>query len=929
MTMPIPFLFLRRVLVCACFLCIVSGVGWAQVMSAPAGQLPTSADPGGRLVIPNGRILTPAGNNIRVAPHPYGLIVSPDGRTIVTANSGTSPISLSIIDSLSSGSPRVRQVPPGAGGDEGVLASCFMGLAFSPDSRWLYVAGGQENAVFVFDPVSGRKEYHISCARPDAGPAHPDGYIGDMVLSRDGTMLYAVDQINFCVVVIDVRVSRALRTIPVGRYPFGITLSPDGKALYVANVGMYAYSLVRSLDSARIDETALTYPAYGYLSPASVVGVKNDSVDIPPLGDPHAPESFSVWVIDTRTDSVMARVKTGIQVGEPVEGFPAVGGSSPNSVVATERFVFVSNGSNDCISVIDAMTQKVVRTIPLFIDERLHHLRGVIPFGLALSPDRKRLYVAESGINAVGVIDLSLMRVIGHIPTAWFPSKLAVLPDGKTLVVANAKGYGSGPNAGSAFVRGPEGSGIGGLMKGVVSVIPIPSDNALPTWTSRVLENTVSFAGSRRRPGIGLPPKRANGPPITHIVFISKENRTYDEVFGQLAGGNGDPSLARFGAGVTVTNKKGERAEKCTVMRNHLALAKRFAIADNFYCDSDHSADGHRWLVSTYPNEWTETSVTASYGGMRDMNMRSTSPGMGAFVGSSGAIYPEDYNEAGSLWDHLHRNGREFFNFGFGTELAPSYEKGEFKRMGVRYLFNHPLPGPLFERSSHEYPTFNMAIPDQYRVDCFMREFNERWNAPGKTMPSVVTLILPQDHGSSPHPESGYPFLESYMADNDLALGRIVEFLSHTRFWQNMLIVVTEDDPQGGVDHVDAHRSVLMVISPYVRPGWIGHDHYSFGSIFKTFWTILGIPPLNQFDATANDLSDLFMATPDLRPYRALPVDERIFRPQDALTPLHEKFDWKALQESPGLDDEAELQRQRREFDENGPGRGQNRPGSR
>jgi YVTN family beta-propeller protein len=887
----------------------------AQEMSAPAGQLPTQADPQGQLVTPNGRILTPSGRNIRIAPHPYGLVVSPDGRTIVTANSGTSPISLSLLDDLSADVPRVRQVPPGADGDEGILASCFMGLAFSPDGQALYVAGGQKNTVLVFDPVTGERVQSIPCAQPVSGPAHPDGYIGDMVLTRDGSTLYVVDQINFCVVVIDTRAQRAMRTIPVGRYPFGITLSPDGRTLYVANVGMYTYRLIRSLDTARIDETALRYPAYGYLSAESVAGIKNDSVDIPALGDPHAPEAYSVWAIETRTDSVIARVKTGIQVGEPIEGFPAVGGASPNSLVATDAYVFVSNGSNDCISVIDVQTHAIVRTIRLSIDERLKRLRGIIPFGLALSPDRKRLFVAEAGVNAVGVIDIPTMQVLGHIPVAWFPSKLAVLPDGKTLVVANAKGYGSGPNAGPGFVRGPEGSGVGGLMKGVVSIISIPPDSALSALTGQVVKNTVAFSRTRPHSGEASPLCGVDGSPIKHIVFISKENRTYDEVFGQVVAGMGHAPLARFGADVTVTNKAGVTVERCTIMPNHLALAERFAIADNFYCDSDHSADGHRWLVSTYPNEWTETSVTASYGGIRDMKLQSSAPGMGAFVGSSGAIYPEDYNEAGSLWDHLHRNGRSFFNFGFGTELAPSYEKPEFKEMGVRYVFNHPLPGPLFERTSRYYPTFNMGIPDQYRVDCFIREFRERWVGEGKSMPSVLTLILPQDHGSSPRPEAGYPFLESYMADNDLALGRIVEFLSHTPYWKNMLIVVTEDDPQGGVDHVDAHRSILMAISPYARPGRVGHDHYSFGSIFKTFWAILGIPSLNQFDATATDLSDLFMREPDLRPYRAVPVDDRVFRPQDALTPIHEKFDWKAVEESPVLDDEDEIRRQRREFD--------------
>jgi len=208
-----------------------------------------------------------------------------------------------------------------------------------------------------------------------------------------------------------------------------------------------------------------------------------------------------------------------------------------------------------------------------------------------------------------------------------------------------------------------------------------------------------------------------------------------------------------------------------------------------------------------------------------------------------------------------------------------------------------------------------MGIPDQFRVDMFIREFNDRWTGAGKTLPSVLTVVLPQDHGAEERPADGYPFNESYMADNDLALGRLVEFLSHTPYWKHMAIVVTEDDPQGGVDHVDAHRSVLMVISPYAKQNYVGHVHYSFGSIFKTMWHVLGLPYLNQYDAGATDLSDLFTPQPDYAPYDALPVDGRIFDPQKALDPLDEKFNWKAVTESPALDAPADMLRRSREED--------------
>jgi hypothetical protein len=207
-----------------------------------------------------------------------------------------------------------------------------------------------------------------------------------------------------------------------------------------------------------------------------------------------------------------------------------------------------------------------------------------------------------------------------------------------------------------------------------------------------------------------------------------------------------------------------------------------------------------------------------------------------------------------------------------------------------------------------------MAIPDQFRADMFFKEYNEKWSKGG--LPSMVTLMLPNDHGTRERPNAGFPFTESYMADNDLALGRVVEFLSRTPYWKNMAIVVLEDDPQGGVDHVDAHRSPLLVISPYTKKNYVGHQHYSFGSVFKTFWHILGIPYLNHYDAGATDLNDLFTNTPDFTPFNALPADARVFDPQKALDPFDEKFDWKAFAASEELDRTETMQKRRAEDDE-------------
>jgi hypothetical protein len=381
--------------------------------------------------------------------------------------------------------------------------------------------------------------------------------------------------------------------------------------------------------------------------------------------------------------------------------------------------------------------------------------------------------------------------------------------------------------------------------------------------------------------------------------------------------GRGDSTLARFGRRSTFTNKKKTvSVENADIMVNHLKLAKEFAISDNFYVNSDVSADGHRWLVNTYPNEWCETCTAASYGGNRNFRFDSKAPGVYAMNGAAGAIYPEDYNEAGSMWDHLERNKTDFYNFGFSIMFEPAEYSEKYKYEGIRHYINYPLPQPIWDRTSKTFPTYNMSIPDQFRVDQFIKEFEEKWMNGKSSMPALTTVILPNDHGADDRPEAGYPFRHSYMADNDLAVGRIVEYLSHTPYWKNMLIVITEDDAQNGVDHVDAHRSILMVISPWVKRDHISHIQYSFGSIFKTFWNILGLPYLNQYDAGASDFAEFFTNTPDFTPFKAISVDSRVFVPQKALDPFDENFNWKSLDESPVMDNKEDMIRESKERDE-------------
>ena len=422
------------------------------VVQAPAGERYCQIDPAGETIVPNGRIVKPMGKTFRIAPHPFGLALSKDGRTAVTANSGNRPFSITILDNVAAAQPLIRQVPDGPFDDKNLLEDVFMGLAIAPDNGSVWVAGGQSNKIFHFDLRNGTKLDSIVCAQPD----NPDGYLGDLALSRDGHTLFVCDQSNFQLLLVDTRTRSVTHRVPVGRYPFGVTLSPDEKTAYIANVGMFEYSPLKRVDGKDLKNAGANFPTSAFGSREMREGYKTDVLEVPALGDPNAPESFSVWAVALgEKPAVVHKIKTGFLVGEKIEGIPAVGGAGPNSLVANAQYVFVTNGNNDCVSVIDPKKGKVVRNIFLKPLPQLAQKRGVIPFGVALSPDQKRLYVAASGLNAVAVVDARAFKVLGYLPVGWFPSKVTVTPDGKKLIVANAKGYGSGPNGGYTFTEGP------------------------------------------------------------------------------------------------------------------------------------------------------------------------------------------------------------------------------------------------------------------------------------------------------------------------------------------------------------------------------------------------------------------------------------------------------------------------------------------
>ncbi|MCL5006426.1 MAG: bifunctional YncE family protein/alkaline phosphatase family protein [Acidobacteria bacterium] len=883
-------------------------------LAAPAGVRPTEIVPGGTSVLPNGRLITPQGVQVKVEPHPYGMALSPDGKTLVTSNNGTWPFSVSIITELSSAHPKVEQIPPGypPKGSETDPRSVYLGVAITPNNRTLYLSEGNNGKIGIFDLQTRRDLGTLNLDGRYQGKTYRYSLAGDLKLSPDGRYLYALDLAYFRMVVFDTHARRMIASVRVGRLPFGLALSPDGKTAYVSNVGMFRYSLVPGYNPKDPLHTGLDFPPFGFPSKQAEEGTVVQGKKIPGLGSPNVPQSNSVYLLDVRDPArprVTARVRTGLPVGPK-----SIGGSSPGAVLAGQDKVYVSNSAQDSVSILDAQTGKVEKTLVLQPAPSVRGLRGLLPFGLALNPDGRRLYVACAGINALAVIDTRQEKVLGYIPTGWFPARVAVSPDGKTLYIDNAKGFGAGPNGGPNFHEGPAGDYIGDLMKGVVSIMPVPETSELGELTQQVLHNNGFIPQEEpvRAAEFPVPPSNHPSSKIRYVVFIVKENRTFDQVFGDLKSVdgervNGDPALANFGDDATVSAKGEPTYEHVQVTPNEHALAERFGLSDNYYVDSDVSVDGHHWLVGSYPNTVFESAWPAAAHGNFKFLPEQSAPGR-LEIGSTSPS-PEDYLEAGSLWEHLASHGISFRNYGEDMELAGYSEQGGSEPTGVRESVNIPMPEVLFKNTSRTYPNFNTSIPDQYRFKQFKHEFDTRYLSGKEPLPQFIYIWLPNDHTGKLRPQAGYPYSASYVADNDLALGKMVQLFSHSPFWKHMAIFVTEDDAQSGQDHVDAHRSLLLVISPYSRPG-VWQVHSSMLSILKTFDLIFGLPPMNQYDAAATSLAGCFTDHPDFRPYDPLPEDPRIFDPAKARDPDYYARHGRPLPPSAPLDDPAVIRRE-------------------
>lgn len=905
----------------------------ASCYASPAGSQTTTTSTTinglSAAILPTGRIVTPAGTEVAVgAPKPFELAVSPDGRYVATANSGTSSISVTLVGPLPATTAKTL-----------ALDAVYLGIQFSPDSKRFYVSGGDDGVIWIGDTASqsivgsvnlnGGDQPSVRPLLPTTQPVgQPGPFLTRLILSPDGSRLYALDEDGFQFFVIDTtkiqtgvdgngaitepdNFAAVLGAVKAGRHPYGIGLSADGSRLFVANVGIYQYSSYRPANpvgDSKIDYPVCFPPAgwpEGTLNdlhirikpvetttdklPASTrdpegircgyVAKPIDDYLIPALGDPNVIESSSVWVFATDTGGLpqpVKQVRTGAAIGQIEDGIKTTGGDHPNAIAVGRKAVYVSNGVDDSISVLDPVSYAELRRIPLSpLTGYDSILKGVQPWDLALSPDESRLYVAEAGLNAVGVIDLAQGKVVGHLPTGWWTSAVGLSADGKTLYAASARN------------RGKDGCGLGNISAdcssaastpGALHVIALPDAAGLAAGTAQVLANNglnPSCTASTDDSPIPSTPGVASSQ-IKHVVVIKKENQKFDHVLGDIL-------ITRSGQRVNsqpLFNLTGARVGS----PNHHELALSFAFADNYYTAGSVSADGHRWLQGGFTTEWEEGHWNNGYGGQsRDSGSNpavfKNYPGRLTNHGSDSGPEPHDSNKHGDLYDHLARNGASFFNFGMGFEFSELEEPGWAVPTGAVMHVNVPLSKTLLDRTDHMFPTFNTSIPDSplpdnptrfNRYSRFEQVFKDQFlSADGLTckLPQYVDIYYENDHGGGANNiEPNWTGIR-YLQDNDAAVGMTVDLISHSPCWKDTVIFMIEDDAQSGIDHVSPFRSLMIAISPWVKRQHVSHVNLTGPGLNKTVYEILGLPPLNLYDAAATDFRDLFTTTPDYRPY--------------------------------------------------------------
>ncbi|MFL5736775.1 MAG: bifunctional YncE family protein/alkaline phosphatase family protein [Actinomycetota bacterium] len=686
-----------------------------------------------------------------------------------------------------------------------------MAVAASPRGNLVLVADGgySDHALLAIDPATGSVIQKIKApgGKSTGGPwniswGHSHGYYAGLAFSPDGSHAWASDGVGSSLhtYTIDGRAVSEGKRIRLtdnvgnaGAYPAGIALSSSARRLYVVgNLDDTLY--VVNTQTARVVNTV----AVGHLPFGVALSLDGSRGFVSNWGQQ------TVSVVDTQTNKVIRTVKVGLH--------PGAIAASP-----TRNEIYVANSDSDSVSVLDGATGSVLRTIDLRPYPKAPS--GGSPNAVAVSPDGSTLYVTNGGDNDVAVISLSgTPAVRGLIPTAWYPDAIAIDAASNTLFVTNMKGTGVGPNL------DPTAYWIS-KVRGSLSSVPVPSSSQLGAFTQQVRANDAFDSRPQPAPGGVIPTQPGGTSPIKHVIYVMKENRTYDQVLGDLPKGNGDPSLAIYGQNVTP---------------NQHELSSRFVTFDNFYADAEVSADGWSWTTAGEANDYIQRNWPLDYNGYgRPYDF-------GGFDENTTAGIPE----GGYLFDSLARAGVDFENFGFFMDNPVKVPKS------MPNLVGHTDP---------KYIGWDLLVPDQTRIDRWLHVFQGYEQQ--DSMPTMQFVYLPSDHTYATTQHARKP--SAYVADNDLALGKLVDAVSHSQFWGSTAIFAVEDDAQDGPDHVDAHRSTAYVISPYTQTGKVDSTLYSSVSVLRTMELLLGVPPMSRFDAAANPMDAAFSTTPNMRPFTA------------------------------------------------------------
>ena len=749
----------------------------ALLCSQPAPREQVGPLAGGGFLLNSGWRLEPAGKQVPLSTFPMSTALSPDGRYLLVLNGGYLPPTITVLEAATG--HEISHTP---------VADGWLGLAFSPKGDRVYVGGGSRSAVYEFSFANGALEATRTFTVVPAGKRTVEDFIGDVALTPDGRLIYAADLYRDSLVVINPQSGMIIDRVKTGRRPYRILFHPDGKSFFV---------------------TSWTDGAVGHYDTAT--GSLLTSVRL----GPHT------------TDMVWRPGKSETQEGE-------------RSWVARLFVAAANTNSVYTLGVTESSEVSLVETINVAMTPR--QPAGMTPSALALSPDLRRLYVVCSDANVVAVADVSEehSHVDGFIPAGWYPTAARALPDG-TLVVLNGRGGGSHPNPhGPNPARRPEPVHAGGaaveyvgrIQTGTASFIEPFHFQQLQAYTKTAIDNSPYRDEKLQAPN--------PFPPIEHIIYIVKENRSYDQVLGDMKEGNGDASLVLFGENVTPNQHK---------------LARQFVLLDNFYVNSDVSADGHCWSTAAIATDYIQKMWPNSYANRRNTYDYEEQE-------------PTDAPPAGYLWTSASQAGISMRNFGYMAE-----NKAKPGPDGIQVeLVRDPV---LKNVTNRYYRDFDLDYPDVDRIKVFLQEFAE-YEKSGE-MPHLIFMRLGNDHTHGTQAGKVAPL--SMVADNDYALGMLVEAVSHSRFWGSTAIFVLEDDAQNGPDHVDSHRSPAYVISPYVKHHAVDSSLYNTTSMLRTMELMLGLRPMTQFDAAARPMSAAFQAAADPAPFDVekprVPLDQR------------------------------------------------------